>query len=267
MARFHRILLTGAAGNLGRELRAGLAPLTARLRLSDIAPLGDGAAHEELVQCDLGEFDAVSHLTDEVNAVVHFGGVAGESNFEAIANANIHGLYNIYESCRRSGVKRVVFASSNHAIGFYPREMSIDASAAQRPDTLYGVSKAFGENISRYFFDKYGIESVCLRIGSCFPKPLDRRMLATWLSYRDLVHLVTCALTAPAVGHTIVFGTSNNREQFWDNRMASSIGFAPKDSAEDYRDEVEAETDVPDPTNPAVRFQGGGYVALRHEDF
>ncbi|MCH9675114.1 MAG: NAD(P)-dependent oxidoreductase [Gammaproteobacteria bacterium] len=267
MARFNRLLLTGAAGNLGRQLRTGLRHLTERYRLTDIAQIDGVEPHEEAVQCDLGDELQVRALLQEVDAVLHFGGIAGESNFGEIANANIHGLYNLYEGCRRNNVKRVIFASSNHAIGFYPRGQTIDGDVTHRPDTLYGVSKAFGENISRYFFDKYEIETVCLRIGSCFPKPIDRRMLATWLSYPDLLRLVESALLAPVVGHMICYGVSNNREMLWDNRTASSIGYQPQDCAEDYRAEVEAITENPEPTDDAVRYQGGGYTVLRHEDF
>ena len=203
-------------------------------------------------------------LCADVDAVVHMGGMARENTYDEVRDANIDGLYNLYEGARKHGVKRVVWASSNHAIGFYPRRQIIDAGVTPKPDSLYGVSKVFGEAIAELYFNKFGIESVSLRIGSCFPEPVDRRMLATWLSYRDLVQLVTCGLTAPAVGHTIVYGISDNRETFWDNSMAAHLGYRPQDSAEAFREKLEAATPEPDGTDPAVNFQGGSFARDGH---
>jgi len=264
MARFKRLLITGAAGNLGTMLRRDLAPLAEVLRLSDQADLGAAADHEELVRCDLADRDAVLALTRDVDAVAHFGGVSVEGRFDDILHGNIEGSYYLYEGCRQHRVARVVYASSNHAVGFHPRTRIIDAQADYRPDSMYGVSKVFVEALSRYYFDKFHIETVNLRIGSCFPEPLDRRMLATWLSYRDLAQLVTRALLAPKVGFSVVYGSSANREQFWDNRYAAHIGYQPEDSAERYRDKVEAVTPIPDPADPAVAWVGGGFAAAGH---
>lgn len=266
MARFERILLTGAAGALGTVLREGIGDLATTLRVSDREGLGPVRPGEEAVRCDLADKAAVLDLAKDVDAVVHLGGIASENTFETIASANIHGLYNVYEAARLAGVKRIVWASSNHAIGFYRRTRTIDAAVSLRPDSLYGVSKAFGEAVAQFYFDKFGLESVSMRIGSCFPEPTDRRMLATWLSYPDLVRLVTCALTAPRVDHMIVYGCSDNREVFWDNRAAASIGFRPRDTAEVYRDKIEAATAAPDPDDRAVIFQGGSYAAAGHPD-
>src|SRR6266702_188378 len=129
---------------------------------------------------------------------------------------------------------------------------------------MYGVSKTFVENLSRYYFDKFGIESVCLRIGSCFPKPVDRRMLATWLSYDDFSHLCVQSIMTSSVGHMIVYGNSNNSTNFWDNTQAAYLGYRPKDSADAYRAEVYASTSTPDPRHPAIRFQGGQFAADGH---
>jgi uronate dehydrogenase len=157
-------------------------------------------------------------------------------------------------------VKRVVFASSNHVIGFYPVTQKIDADDPVRPDGLYGVSKAFGENLSRFYFDRHGIETVCLRIGSCFPAVKDRRMLNTYLSYDDLVELVRCGLFAPSAGHTIIFGVSDNRVKWWDNSKAAHLGFRARDSSEPQRARVESEVAALDPADPAAQFQGGAFV-------
>ena len=188
-AQFNRLLLTGAAGGLGRSLRAPLKALTQMLRLSDLAAIAGAQDGEEIVQCDLADGAAVQALLEGVDAVVHMGGVSVDGPWEPILAANIIGLRHLYEAARRHDVKRVVFASSNHAIGFNPRTRRIDANDPTRPDSNYGVSKVFGEALSRLYWDRYGIETVCLRIGSSFPAPRDRRMLITcsrmrtWLNW------------------------------------------------------------------------------------
>ena len=257
---FNRLLLTGAAGGLGHVLRERLKPFARTLRVSDLADLGAAAAGEEVVQCDLAQRDPVHALLADVDAIVHMGGVSTEQPYEQILGPNIVGLAHLYESARKHAIPRIVFASSNHAIGFHPRSRVIDADAPARPDSFYGVSKAFGEDLSRFYFDRHGIETVCLRIGTSFPEPWDRRSLVTWLSYDDLVELVRCSLFTPQVGHTIVFGVSDNRDKWWDNRNAAHLGYAPRDSSERFRARIEAEAVEPDPTGRAVRFQGGVYV-------
>ncbi len=258
--RFGRLLLTGAAGGLGRELRQRLKPHCDTLRLSDLAPLGAADAGEELVHARLEDADAVLALLAGVDAVVHLGGVSTEQPWAPILQANIIGVYNLYEAARKQSVKRVVFASSNHVTGFYRQDEVIDAHDPVRPDGLYGVSKAFGENLSRFYFDRYGIETVCVRIGSSFPEPLDRRMLATWLSYDDLERLVVACLTAPLASHTVLFGMSDNTATWWDNRHAAHIGYRPQDSSEPFRAAALARQPQLDTTDPVVIYQGGGFV-------
>jgi uronate dehydrogenase len=256
---FRRLLLTGAAGGLGQVLRQSLKPHTQTLRLSDIKPLGNAQAGEECVPCDLADKAAMQALLSGVDAVVHMGGVSTEAAFEPVLEANIKGLFHLYEGARVHGVRRVVFASSNHAIGFHKQGEVIDSDCLKRPDSYYGLSKSYGEDLSRFYFDRYGIESVCLRIGSCFPEPIDRRMLITWLSYRDLAELVRCALIAPKVDHTIVYGVSNNRDKWWDNSKAAHLGFVPLDNTEPYRAKLEA-TPALDPADPVKLYQGGAFV-------
>ncbi len=259
-AKFERVLLTGAAGGLGRILRQGLKPHAKVLRLSDREDMGAALAGEELVRCDLADAAAVQRLVEDTDAIVHFGGVSVEAKFEPILQSNIVGVFNIYEAARRHGVGRVVFASSNHVTGYYRQDEMIDADDPMRPDGLYGVSKCFGENLSRFYFDRHGIETVCLRIGSSFPAPKDRRMLATYLSYDDLVELVRCSLHAPDVGHTVIFGVSDNSRRWWDNSKAAHLGFRPRDSADTQRARVEAASPPLDPSDPASVYQGGGFV-------
>ena len=257
---FARLLLTGAAGGLGRVLRPRLKRLCRVLRASDIAamdPAGDG---EEVVVAALEDAAAVDALVAGAEAIVHLGGVSVEGPFEPILRANIVGVYNLYEAARVHRVPRIVFASSNHVTGFYRQDEVVDTSAPMRPDGYYGISKAFGENLSRFYFDRYGIETVCLRIGSSFPEPKDRRMLATWLSYDDLERLVVAALGAPVVGHTVVYGMSDNVTTWWDNRAAAHLGFRANDSSERFRADTEARQRALDRHDPAVLYQGGAFV-------
>ncbi|MFD2298649.1 NAD(P)-dependent oxidoreductase [Paracidovorax citrulli] len=260
-SRFHRLLLTGAAGGLGQVLRERVRPFAEIVRLSDIAQLeparGDA---EEVVACDLADKPAVDALVAGCDAIVHLGGISVERPFEQILEANIKGVFHIYEGARRHGVRRVVFASSNHVTGFYRQDERIDALARRRPDGYYGLSKSFGEDMASFYYDRYGIETVSLRIGSSFPEPRDRRMMSTWLSYDDLTQLVQKALFTPDVGHTVVYGASANRDQWWDNHAASHLGYVPKDSSEPFRAKVEAQP-APAPDDPVAVFQGGGFTA------
>ena len=255
-----RILLTGAAGGLGRELRPRLRARCALLRVSDIAAMEPAGAGEEVVEAALEDRAAVLALLQGIDAVVHLGGISTEQAFDAILQANIVGAYNLYEAARRHAVKRIVFASSNHVTGFYRQDEVVDPTMPVRPDGYYGLSKAFGENLARFYFDRYGIETVCLRIGSSFPEPKDRRMLATWMSYDDLERLVVASLTAPVVGHSIIYGMGDNTTIWWDNTLARHIGYRPQDSSEPFRAKIEAADPYPDMTDPAVIFQGGPFV-------
>jgi uronate dehydrogenase len=257
---FDRLLLTGAAGGLGRELRPRLRRLTRVLRLSDVAEMAPAADGEEVMTAALQDGAAVDRIVAGSQAIVHLGGVSTEGPFAPILEANIVGVWNLYEAARRHGVKRIVFASSNHVTGFYRQDEVIGPADPVRPDGNYGLSKAFGENVARFYFDRYGIESVCLRIGSSFPEPKDRRMLATWLSYDDLERLVVAGLTTPVVGCSVVYGVSANTTTWWDNASASHLGFRPKDSSERFRAAAEARQPVLDINDPATIYQGGAFV-------
>ena len=256
----NRILMTGAAGGLGQAMRDQLKANCTVLRLSDRLAFGEAQSHEEIILADLADADAVLAMMQGVDAVVHFGGVSTEGPFGPILQANILGAYNLYEAARRQGTKRIVFASSNHVTGYYRQSETIAADRPPRPDGLYGVSKAFGEDLSRFYFDRHGIETACVRIGSSFPEPKDRRMLASWLSYGDLHRLITACLTTPVLGHSIIFGMSNNSVTWWDNAQARHVGYVPQDSSDVFRDAVFARTSALDVTDPAVQFQGGAFV-------
>lgn len=256
-----KILLTGAAGGLGKVLRDLLKQNCTTLRLSDVVSLGEAGPNEEIVVGDLADAATVDTMVQGVDAIVHLGGKSLDGPFLPIMQANILGVYNIYEAARKYGVKRVVFASSNHVTGFYSQGETIDADAPPRPDSLYGLSKAFGEDLSRFYFERYGIETACVRIGSSFPEPADRRMLATWLSYGDLHRLVTACLTTPVLKHTIIFGMSKNAVTWWDNSRANHVGYVPQDSSDQFREAVYARTKAPDLNDPVQTLQGGGFVA------
>ncbi len=258
---YHRILLTGAAGGLGKVLRETLRPCARILRLSDIAAMAPAEGpHEEVVTCDLSDKDAVDALMDGVDAVVHLGGISVERPFEEIIEANIRGTYHLYEAMRRHGVRRMVFASSNHVIGFHRQGVRLDSRSQRRPDGYYGLSKSFGEDLASFYQDRYGIETVSMRIGSSFPAPRNRRMMHTWLSYRDLTDLVRRGLFTPNVGHTVVYGASDNRDGWWDNAGAAVLGYAPQDSSEPFRAEVERQP-APPADDPDMVYQGGAFTA------
>ncbi len=258
---FNRVLLTGAAGGLGKVLRKSLRPYAKVLRLSDISEMAPAAdASEEVQICDLSDKQAVHQLVEGVDAILHFGGVSVERPFEEILGANISGVFHIYEAARRHGVKRIIFASSNHVIGFYKQDETIDAHSPRRPDSYYGLSKSYGEDMATFYFDRYGIETVSIRIGSSFPEPQNRRMMSTWLSFDDLTQLIERSLFTPNVGHTVVYGMSANRDVWWDNRFAAHLRYTAKDSSEVFRDKVEQQP-MPAADDPAAVYQGGAFAA------
>ncbi|MFE8643810.1 NAD-dependent epimerase/dehydratase family protein [Sphingomonas sp. NCPPB 2930] len=258
--KLRRLLLTGAAGGLGVELRERLRPFAETLRLSDIARLAPAQGpHEEVVACDLADKQAVHALVEGCDAIVHLGGVSVERPFEEILEANIRGTFHLYEAARRHGVRRVVFASSNHVVGFHRQTETLDAHCPRRPDGYYGLSKSYGEDLAQFYFDRYGIQTVSIRIGSSFPEPRDRRMMSTWLSYRDLTELVRCCLFAPDVGHTVVYGASANRDVWWDNHAAAHLGWTPQDTSEVFRDKIERQP-APAPTDAVAVYQGGAFT-------
>ncbi|MCI3203631.1 MULTISPECIES: NAD(P)-dependent oxidoreductase [Pandoraea] len=259
---FRRLLLTGAAGNLGKQLRGKLAEWADIVRVSDIVPITDTAPHEEAMQVDLADRAAVHALLEGVDALVHLGGVSVEAPFDDIMQANILGLYNVYSAAQKQGVKRIVYASSNHAVGFHPVTEVLDIDAPHRPDGMYGISKCFGEDLSRYYFDRFGLETVCLRIGSSFEQPKNPRMMVTYLSYRDFVELVRCSLFTNRVGHAIIYGVSNNPTLWVDNTKAAFLGFRAQDSSAEFAGLFPAKAPDPQMDDWTQRFQGGPFVLM-----
>jgi uronate dehydrogenase len=245
-----RVLITGAAGRIGTVLTRGLEH---ELRLTDVAALDDA----RFVRADLTEPREVDRAVEGMDAVVHLGAVPDEAPFERIAGPNLHGAFHVFDACRRLGVPRIVYASSNHATGMYPVGEPLTEAYPPRPDGLYGASKVYGEALGRMYVDRFGLEFVALRIGTFDERPPDRRALATWLSHGDAVRLVDAALTAPDVGFTVVYGASNNTRRWWPlDDAARRIGFTPQDNAEDYADGL--------PEGPRYDRQGGPNTAPDH---
>ncbi|MGU3401123.1 NAD-dependent epimerase/dehydratase family protein [Brucellaceae bacterium D45D] len=255
-----RLLITGAAGGLGRVMRERLKDQAEILRLSDITSLGIAESNEEVVPCDLGDAAAVMKLVDGCDGIVHLGGISVEGPFNKILNANILGMYNLYEAARAHGHPRILFASSNHTIGFYKQDQYIDANAPIRPDGLYGVSKCFGEALAHMYHDKFGQETAIVRIGSCFEEPKNHRMLSTWMSYDDFASLVACVFQAPMLGCPTIWGISDNDSKWWDNKQASYLGWKPQDNAERFRAELERTIDRPKKDTPLAIYQGGPFT-------
>ncbi|TRL37082.1 NAD-dependent epimerase/dehydratase family protein [Rhizobium straminoryzae] len=255
-----RLLITGAAGALGRAMRTRLASHADILRLSDISDLGEAQPNEELVRCDLGDAEAVHRLVEGCDGIVHLGGISVEDKFSKIMNANLLGLYNLYEAARAHGQPRIVFASSNHTVGFYRQDQHIDVTAPMRPDGLYGVSKCFGEALARLYFEKFGQETALVRIGSCMEKPTNHRMLSSWMSYRDFTQLIACVFRAPMLGCPVIWGISDNDSKWWDNSHAAYLGWKPQDNAEGFRAELDASLGRPDPKAALHVYQGGNFV-------
>jgi uronate dehydrogenase len=251
-----RILLTGAAGHLGGVLRRSFAGQFQLLRLSDVVSLGTAGESEEIVTCDLADAAAVRALCEGMDAIIHLGGIAYETGWPELLQSNIIGTVNLYEGARHAGVDRVIFASSNHATGMYPNDRTLSRESPPRPDSRYGLTKAFGEDVAALYAYKHGIRSFCLRIGSCLPKPDNRRALSTWLSHADFVRLVQVGLTADYI-HEIVYGVSDNTRSWWDNSAAYRLGYEPQDNAEIYAAEV---GNIELNTELARHYQGGNFV-------
>jgi len=256
-----RVLLTGAAGDIGKRLRKLLKPIYPQLRLSDVNEPADLLSEEEFIAAELGNLAEVERAVEGCEGIIHLGGHSVEGSWETILNANIIGCRNLFEAARRQGADRVVFASSNHAVGFYPRVQRIGTDVTVRPDTRYGLSKAFGEALGALYADKYGLRVLCLRIGNLGEKPLDQRRLAIWLAPEDLVQLIRIGLEHPELEYEIFYGASLNERTWWDNSRAYAFGYRPAGKAEDFREEALA-AEAKRRADPIGDFyQGGTFCA------
>ncbi|MFJ5528281.1 NAD-dependent epimerase/dehydratase family protein [Streptomyces sp. NPDC093261] len=255
------VLLTGAAGGLGTLMRELLPGYGYRLRLLDLRPIEE---EPDAITADLADREALREAVRGVDAILHLAGISVESTFEKVLKANIEGTYHLYEAAREEGVRRIVFASSNHAVGYTPRPQGDDplipVDTPRRPDTFYGLSKSFGEDLAQLYWDRHGLETVSVRIGSCFPEPTSVRMLSIWMSPEDGARLFHAALTAENVGHTVVYGSSANTRLWWDLATARALGYTPQDDSEPYAAKLIAEQGELDVDNPAHARLGGHFV-------
>ena len=257
-----KIVLTGAAGRLGSILRAPLSRLCETLVSSDIAEdIGTLNANERYIRADLADKAAIMDLLDGADIVVHFGAIVDEAPFEELLGPNFIGAYNIWEAAWQQGLRRVVYASSIHAVGMYPKTECVGLDAPHRPDTFYGLAKCFAEDLGRMYWEKRGLEAVCLRILSCAPVG-NARALGTWLSDGDLVHLVERAIDTPVTGFSLVYGVSNNDRSPVDNSKAAFLGYRPKDNAEQFAGRILAEAGAHDPADPSQMCHGGPFAGI-----
>jgi len=264
------VLLTGAAGGLGTLMRGLLPSYGYTLRLLDMRPV-DGEPEALVLDLSTATGDELRAAVRGADAILHLAGISLESTFEKILEANIRGTYALYEAARAEGVRRIVFASSNHAVGFTPvpgdgkgaagtgGAALIPVDTPRRPDTFYGLSKCFGEDLAQLYWDLHGIETVSVRIGSCFPEPTSVRMLSVWLSPADGARLFHAALTAENVGHTVVHGSSANTRLWWDLGSARALGYEPRDDSEPYAAQLIAEHGELDTGRPDQAHLGGHF--------
>ena len=258
-----KIVLTGACGALGTVLRAPLAGMAETLLSTDIAEApGDLLSNESFVQADLAEMDQVAPLLEDADMVVHFGAIVDEAPFEELLGPNYIGAYNIWEAAYRHGLKRVIYASSIHAVGLCETAAGIDTTEPHRPDTFYGLAKCFAEDMGRMYWERRGLEAVCLRILSCTAEPQNVRALGTWLSYGDLVRLVTASIKAHTVGFAVAYGVSANDRAPVSNHMVPFLGYVPQDNAEDWADALQPVPAPGDPTDIAQMRLGGPFAAV-----
>jgi len=260
-ALMKRVLLTGAAGGIGTWMRKLLPQHYSELVLSDVRQPADLGAAERFIKADISKADEVERACEGVDGIIHLGGISGEAPWESILQANIVGCYNVFEAARKAGVKRVVFATSNHAVGFYPRTTTIGTNVVPRPDSRYGVSKLFGEGLGAMYAYKHGIGVAALRIGNVGARPRDARRLSIWIKPSDLVQLIRIGLERPGLVYEVMYGVSDNARSWYDNSNATALGYLPEARSEDYAKAV-LEAEPASGKHPAAEFyQGGTFCA------
>ena len=261
-----KVLLTGAAGIVGSALRPLLARRYEHILLTDIEEIADLSANESFRQGDIADAEFVAELASSVEGIVHLAGRVGSHyTFDDVLGPNIVGTYNVFEAARRSGVKQVVFASSHHAVGFVSRSDKVDENTLPRPDSWYGVSKVFGESVSSYYADKFGLNVLAIRIGYVGEKVIDERRLHTWNSPQDLANLIDIGLANRDLGYQLVYGVSECPDSFFNNAAAMRLGYIPGDRALDHLADESIPQQRPDPSDFAGRFIGGPFTAEGRE--
>lgn len=249
-----KVLVTGAAGRVGQLVTPELLRLGCQLRLLDIRPVPDA---DDAFVADVRDGAALEAAMAGVDGVLHLAGIPREAPFADICATNIAGDHAVFEGARRAGVRRVVYASSIHAVGFTPRVPLLRADVPPRPDTYYGASKVLGEALGRLYADRHGMQVACIRIGTCFPRPFAARHLATWLSPGDAARLVRACLTAPELDFAVLYGISANTRGWWDLEPAHALGYQPQDNAEMYAADIDSDLASID-----ERYAGGYFTTL-----
>ena len=257
-----KLVLTGAAGRLGSYLREPLTQLCDELASTDIADdIGTLYAGESYMRGDLASMDDMMRVLDGADMVVHMGAYADEGPFEKLLGPNFVGAYNIWEASHRLGLKRVIYGSSIHAVGMHPKSDFIDTNVAHRPDTFYGLAKCFAEDLGSLYWDKHGLESVHMRILSC-AQVTSPRALGSWLSYDDLIQLVTRCIDSPTVGFSVVYGVSDNDRAPVDNSQVNFLGYRPKDNAEQFAVDILANAEPANPQDVGDMCHGGPFASV-----
>ena len=260
--KFEKLVLTGAAGRLGSYLREPLAAMCEELVSTDIADdIGKLYDGERYAKADLAEYDQIAPLMEGADMVVHFGAIVDEKPFMELLGPNFVGSYNVWEAAYQAGARRVVYASSIHAVGMHKKSDFIGIDAPHKPDTFYGLAKCFTEDLGSMYWDKRQLESVHLRILSA-AQVNNSRALGSWLSYDDLIQLVTRAVDTPSVGFSVIYGVSNNDRAPVDNAKAAFLGYRPKDNAEQFAEKVLAEEGPVDITDPGQMCHGGPFAKV-----
>ena len=259
-----RVLITGASGGIGTSMRKLLKPHY-ELVLSDLKPPTDLRPDEKFIAADLASIEQVEKAVEGVEGILHLGGFSVEGPWETIHSANIVGCYNLFEAARRKGVKRVIFASSNHAVGFYPRKQTIGTDVTPLPDTRYGVSKVFGEAVGSLYAHKHGLGVLSIRIGNFGEKPIDQRRLSIWLKPEDLVKLVRIGFETPNLVYEVVYGASDNKRAWWDNSRAAELGYRPEGKGEDFVAEAMAAQAKLPKDEIGDHFQGGTFCSMEFD--
>src|SRR5271166_480232 len=255
-----RILLTGAAGVIGTRLRRLLPPYYG-LVLMDREPPSNLSPEETFLAADLSDVGAIERVAAGVDGILHFGGQSVEAPWETILSSNIIGTYNLFEAARKQKARRVVFASKNHVVGFYPRTQTIGSQVPPLPDWRYGVSKVYGEALGALYAHKYGLNVFCIRIGHVCGRPVDERRLAIWLKPEDLVSLIRIGLEREGLIYEVVYGMSNNARAWWDNPRAAELGYKPEGQSEMFAEAALAAQALLPPDIVGDRFQGGPFCS------
>ena len=253
-----RVLVSGAAGSLGRVVTVGLAELGHDVVGLDLVPAPDGTPYV-WHEADCADADAVAAVFAEerLDAVVHLAGSPDELSLPDELTSHVVTTAALLDSMVAHRVPRIVYASSNHAVGRTPRaDGELTEHALPRPDTYYGVAKVAAESLMRLFVDRHGIDAVSCRIGSFLEEPASVRGLSTWLSHGDGVRMVEAALTAPAPGWAVLYGISANTRGWWDLEPGRRLGYEPLDDAEAFADRIAAGPD----DEAEAEFVGGPFA-------